>query len=131
MKASTSILARNRPMGWLFGLVLAGIALSGCTITTMNAPASTSQDAFGNRQQIEGAVNETLQRLYRVAPGSREMAASAAGVLVFPQVIGGAIIVGGEHGRGALRVAGRTTDYYSVTGASVGWQLGGQSRAVV
>ena len=56
--------------------------------------------------------------------------ARSKGVLVFPAVVGGSFIVGGEYGRGALRVDGKTLDYYSTTAASIGLQAGAQSKAV-
>jgi lipid-binding SYLF domain-containing protein len=41
------------------------------------------------------------------------------------------LVVGGEHGKGVLRVGGRTVDHYSHTGGSIGLQAGAQSRAEV
>ena len=52
----------------------------------------------------------------------------AVGVLVFPLIRKGGFGVGGEYGQGALRIGGRTVAYYSTTAASVGFQIGGQSR---
>ena len=40
-------------------------------------------------------------------------------------------MVGVEHGRGVLRVGGHNRGNYSTTGASIGWQAGGQSKAVI
>ncbi|MDO9467048.1 MAG: YSC84-related protein [Thiobacillus sp.] len=53
----------------------------------------------------------------------------AQGVLVFPKAYkaGG----GGEYGEGALRVGGKTVDYYSTAAASVGFQPGAQARTIV
>jgi lipid-binding SYLF domain-containing protein len=39
--------------------------------------------------------------------------------------------VGADHGKGAMRVGGKTVNYYSPTGASIGLQAGGQSRSVI
>ena len=41
------------------------------------------------------------------------------------------IEVGGEYGEGALRIGGKTVDYYSTASASVGFQLGGQQKTVI
>lgn len=112
-------------------LALGGLALAGCTTTPPNAPPPASSSANSSQARLDAAVDGTLARLYQVVPGTREMVARSAGVLVFPEVIGGALIVGAEHGRGALRVGGRTAGYYSTTSASIGWQAGGQSRAVI
>ena len=117
--------------GLLLALALGAAGLAGCTTTLDNAPPPASSSSFSSAAKLDAAVTATLDRLYKVAPGSREMVQHAAGVLVFPEVIGGALIIGAEHGRGALRVRGRTAGYYSTTGASVGWQVGGQSKSVV
>jgi lipid-binding SYLF domain-containing protein len=39
--------------------------------------------------------------------------------------------VGGEYGEGALRVGGRSVGYYNTAAASIGLQIGVQSRAQV
>lgn len=106
---------------------VAGVAMVGCTTTKESAQASPRSD----RVSIESQANATLSRLYETAPGSREMVASAKGVLVFPAVIGGSFVIGVEHGDGVLRVANKTHSYYTTTGASIGWQAGGQSKAVI
>lgn len=105
----------------------AGLALVGCTTTKESAQASPRSD----RASVESQANATLSRLYETAPGAREMVARAKGVLVFPAVIGGSFVVGVEHGEGVLRVGNRAHSYYSTTGASIGWQVGGQSKAVI
>ncbi len=49
------------------------------------------------------------------------------GILVFPHVIKGGLIVGGQYGEGALRVGGKTTGYFNTVSASYGLQAGAQS----
>ena len=106
---------------------VAGVAMVGCTTTKESAQASPGSD----RASIESQANATLSRLYETAPGSREMVANARGVLVFPAVVGGSFVIGVEHGEGVLRVANKPHSYYTTTGASIGWQAGGQSKAVI
>lgn len=110
-------------------VALAGVALAGCTTTGNNPPTAQSNDA--RRQSIDASVDGTMSRLFQTVPGSRELVGKARGVLVFPSVVQAGIVVGGEHGDGALRVGGSTVGYYSTTGASVGATLGMQSKAVV
>jgi lipid-binding SYLF domain-containing protein len=43
----------------------------------------------------------------------------------------GALIVGGEYGQGAMRIAGKTVDYYSMISGSIGFQIGGQAKDVI
>lgn len=116
-----------RSIGLATALGLGSIALIGCTTTTNDSQATPAV----SRASMETSVNETLSRLYSTVPGTREMVSKAAGVLVFPAVVGGSFVVGAEHGRGALRVGGQTVAYYSTTGASIGFQAGGQSRSVI
>ena len=63
--------------------------------------------------------------------GGKEFLASAKGVLVFPSVLKAGIGIGGEYGEGALRIDGKTVDYYSTAAASIGFQLGAQSKRVI
>ncbi|HNI85530.1 MAG TPA: hypothetical protein PLM38_09200, partial [Ottowia sp.] len=92
-------------LGLALSLALGGPWLSGCTITS--TPQSQAAPA-ATRAAIDAAVNETLSRLYHLVPGTQDMVSRAAGVLVFPSVLGGSFVVGAEHGKGALRVGGQT-----------------------
>ncbi|MDR2154098.1 MAG: twin-arginine translocation pathway signal [Burkholderiaceae bacterium] len=105
-----------------------GGALAGCT-TTLNRSEAPSASA---RSTMDRDVEATLTRLYTVVPGSGELVSRSAAVLVFPSVIGGSFVVGAEYGRGALREGGgQITGYYSTTAGSIGWQAGGQSKAII
>jgi lipid-binding SYLF domain-containing protein len=86
---------------------------------------------MAKRHSINSNVDQALSRLYVAAPGSRELVAKARGVLVFPSVLAAGFVVGGQYGEGALRVGGQTTGYYSTTSASIGLQIGAQSKAIV
>ena len=52
-------------------------------------------------------------------------------MLVFPKVYKAGIGIGGEYGEGALRVGGKTVDYYSTAAASIGFQLGAQAKSII
>ena len=105
----------------------ASLSMMACTATKPDTQAAPRADSTS----LDTRVNAALERLYQTAPGSRDQVRRAKGVLVFPSVIGGSFVVGVEHGRGVLRVQGRNQGQYSTTAASVGWQAGGQSRAVI
>ncbi len=81
--------------------------------------------------EINIGVDATLQRFKREIGGGAQFLNRAEGVLVFPRVIKAGMVVGGEYGEGALRIGGKTVGYYSTAGASVGFQLGAQSKSVV
>lgn len=110
------------------GALLTGLALAGCTTT---GPNSASSDPAAHRRHIDASVDETLARLYSTVHGSRELVDKARGVLVFPSVIAAGFWIGGQFGEGALRIHGATAGYYSTTSASIGLQIGAQSKAII
>jgi lipid-binding SYLF domain-containing protein len=106
-------------------LLLLAVAAGGCTTTS-----SGRSDPDTRRQAINAGVDNSLQRLYNQVPGSKEMVASARGVLVFPNFVSAGFIVGGASGEGALRQGGKTTGFYRMTEGSVGFLAGAQSQAL-
>jgi lipid-binding SYLF domain-containing protein len=107
-----------------------GLAAAGCTFTTAESQFPSPQANQSKRAEIDAAVDGALERLYRQEPGSRPLVQQAKGILVFPSVFKAAVGIGGEYGEGALRVGGRTVDYYSATAGSLGFQIGGQRKAI-
>ena len=81
--------------------------------------------------EINIKVDATLQRFKSTVLGGETFLNSAKGVLVFPNVIKAGIGVGGEYGEGALRIGGQTRAFYSTAAASIGFQLGAQSKSIV
>lgn len=108
------------------GIATAMLLLSGCSVTPMGRPNEGAKP-----EAIEEKVDATLQRLYSTAPGSDELVRKASGVLVFPSVLAAGFVIGGEYGEGALRVHGKTVDYYKTVTGSLGLQIGAQSKAMV
>jgi lipid-binding SYLF domain-containing protein len=106
---------------------LASLALLCLLAIVVAAPAAKAASAG----EIEAGVNATLDRFYRNIGGARELAQKAVGVLVFPSVVKAGFGIGGEYGEGALRIRGRTVDYYNMVSASIGFQLGVQERSVI
>ncbi|BAK76685.1 protein of unknown function [Pseudogulbenkiania sp. NH8B] len=117
------------------GLVAAlSVLASGCTTTTgkmSESPSTRSMNAASEAREIDAGYDATLARLYRNAPSSRALVAKAQGVLIFPSVIAAGLVVGGEYGKGALRVDGKPSGYYQTASASFGWQIGAQSKAII
>jgi lipid-binding SYLF domain-containing protein len=94
------------------------IGLNGC------ATSSTSRS-------INLKVDTTLHLFKDKVPAGKELLQKAKGVLVFPEIIKAGIGLGGEFGEGALRIGGKTVDYYNSMAASIGFQLGAQAKSVV
>ena len=95
-----------------------------CSLFLSPAQAETAE-------VIDIKVNETLKKFTAEVAGSKDFLASARGVLVFPEVIKAGMGIGGEYGEGALRIGGKTVDYYSTASASIGFQLGAQVKSVI
>jgi lipid-binding SYLF domain-containing protein len=81
--------------------------------------------------EINVGVNETLARFSKEVAGADAFLKSAKGALVFPKVYKAGFGIGGEYGEGALRINGKTVDYYSTAAASIGFQLGGQVKSII
>jgi lipid-binding SYLF domain-containing protein len=90
------------------------------------APAAHAASAA----EIDSDVDKALAD-FRKIEGADAFLGIAKGVLVFPKVYKAGIGVGGEYGEGALRVGGKTVDYYSTAAASIGFQLGAQAKTIV
>lgn len=108
-------------------LGVASVLFAGCTT---NGPKDTAS-AAEKRQELDSAANATLTQLYAASPQSKQLVERARGVLVFPAVLSASFIVGAQHGTGVLRVSGKDSGYYSITGGSIGFQAGAQSKAMV
>ncbi len=76
--------------------------------------------------EISHKVEVALQTLYANSPTAKELSTLAKGVLVFPDIIKGGLIVGGQYGEGALITDGKVEGYYNTVAASYGLQIGGQ-----
>ena len=82
-------------------------------------------------KDIDAGVDEAIVIFEKEVKDGKSFLASSKGMLVFPRVIKGGAGFGGEYGEGALRVAGKTADYYSMLQGSFGLQLGGEIKTVV
>ena len=75
--------------------------------------------AAAERAALDREVREAVHELYATVPGAEQLARDAAGMLVFPGVFAGGVVVGGEYGEGALLVGGQAVDYYNTDRKSV------------
>ena len=82
-------------------------------------------------KEIDVGVDAAIVRFEKEVTGGKEFLASSKGMLVFPKVFKGGAGFGGEYGEGALRIGGKTVDYYSTFQGSFGLQLGGEIKTIV
>ena len=106
-------------------LYASAAVVAGCSTTT-----GSTADPAAKRRELEASVDAALSELYASAPGSRELAGKARGILVFPKVVSAGFVVGGSYGEGALRKGSSSAAYYRVAAGSVGLLAGAQSKAM-
>jgi lipid-binding SYLF domain-containing protein len=82
-------------------------------------------------EEINDAANATLHHFVEENPSAKELGRKAAGVLVFPSVIKGGMLVGGQYGEGVLIAHGNAAGYFNIISASFGFQLGVQSLSII
>ena len=92
---------------------------------------ATSSVMAASGEEIDSRVDATLKVFQEQVNGAEVFLGQAAGYLVFPKVYKVGIGVGAETGEGALRIGGKTVDYYRTTSGSVGLQLGAQAKSIV
>lgn len=80
---------------------------------------------------IDINADATLKRFPLQVSGGETFLQNAGGVLVFPSVVKAGLGIGGEYGEGVLRIDGKSVGYYSTASASIGLQLGAQSKSVL
>jgi lipid-binding SYLF domain-containing protein len=85
----------------------------------------------GTAKEVDASVDASMERFYKQVKGSREFVKASKGLLVMPNVIKGAFIIGGEYGEGALRIDGETVDYYNTISGSIGFQIGGEAKDII
>jgi lipid-binding SYLF domain-containing protein len=97
-------------------------------LLTLAAPHDT---LAASPAEIDAEVDAALIRFYEEVPAAKELAKKAKGILIFPSVVKAGLGVGGEYGEGALRIGGKSVGYYNTAAASIGFQIGVQSRAEI
>jgi lipid-binding SYLF domain-containing protein len=107
------------------------VALSAACLTLILGAVFASAAHAATAKEIDVSVDVALERFNTEVKGGKEFLKSAKGVLVFPKVYKAGFVVGGEYGEGALRIGGKTVDYYSTVAGSWGLQIGGQKKTVV
>jgi lipid-binding SYLF domain-containing protein len=84
-----------------------------------------------SKLEIDARVKAAIDALYTSEPAARELSGKAVGMLIFPRVYKLGFGLGGEYGEGVLMVNKQAVQYYRITAASFGFQLGGQAKSEV
>lgn len=86
-------------------------------ILPMRAMAASAEELNRN-------VQTALQKLYAQSPAAKELSQKAKAILVFPDVVKGGFVWGGQYGEGAMVKGGKVVGYYNTVSASYGLQAG-------
>jgi len=114
------LVEREEPMMKYLRLttILLVLAFTAGALTSPN-PATAASAA-----EIDRDAQKALGDLYAKSPSAKTMGEKAIGILVFPGIVKGGFIVGGQYGEGALIKDGKTVAYYNTVSASYGLQIG-------
>ena len=77
-------------------------------------------------RNLDQEARVALSDLYAKVPAAKALGGKSVAILVFPGVTKAGLVVGGQHGQGALMREGKTVGYYSTSGISYGLQAGAQ-----
>jgi lipid-binding SYLF domain-containing protein len=113
---------------WLF--LLAGLAVAALLPAPLRAG---SKEAATVEEAIEVLDALTAIPLKAIPPA---LFKDAQGVAIFPGVIKAGFVIGGRYGRGVILVRERADSwgkpvFLTITGGSIGWQIGVQSTDLV
>ena len=102
------------------------IMMALCIVPGCSSTGNPQKNAIDNAAQIDMDVDVAMSKLYSSSPAAVELSKVAKGILVFPDIVKGGLIVGGSYGKGALRKGKTTVGYYNTVSASYGLQAGAQ-----
>ena len=87
--------------------------------------------AKDSAREIDSDTNGALSVFYSEVNGGKNYLNRAKGYVVFPNVKEAGFFIGGKYAEGALRVGDATKGYYSITSASMGFQIGAQTYSLI
>lgn len=106
-------------------LAIASAATLALVPSCANDPIVQANGATSSASQISRDSRAALKSLYSQNAAARALGQKAKGVLVFPSVVKGGLIVGAQAGNGAMiRDTGVISGYYQTAAASYGFQAG-------
>ena len=117
----SNLLKKSFDIRWLIQVLLLSTII--CVFLSNNLIAKTARE-------IDVSVDVAIERFHNQVIGAKQLIESSKGILVMPNVFKAAFLVGGEYGEGALRIDGKTVDYYNTVSGSIGIQIGGQSKDI-
>jgi len=106
------------------------LAFAAC-LTFISMGFLTTTSFAKTAKEINAEVNTALKLFPQYVKGGKEFLNAAKGVLIIPNIVKAGLGVGGEYGEGAMRIGGKTVEYYSLAAGSVGFQIGAQKTNLI
>ncbi len=103
----------------------------GTCLTLIFVSFLTTTSYAKTANEINAEVDAALALFSQPVKGGKEFLSSAKSILIIPNIVKAGFMVGGQYGEGALRIGGKTVDYYSLGGGSVGLQIGAQKQNLI
>ena len=100
--------------------ILGGL-VSICLVSTLIAPGASFA---ASAEELNAEADAAMVRLQQSEPVTDKMIENAKGILIFPKIVKGGLIIGAAAGKGVLRVGGKTEGYFRSTAVSYGLQAG-------
>lgn len=91
------------------------------TATLFFSPGLTKTALAGN---MDANIATALEKLYAKSETARIMGAKAKAILVFPEIVKGGFLIGGQYGEGRLIVNGNQIGNFNTIQVSYGLQAG-------
>jgi lipid-binding SYLF domain-containing protein len=119
---------------YVAALLAALVMLTASPIGARAAQDAKDQEEAKRVTEAVAVMDEIMSAEDKAIP--RSVLGKAEGIAVFPSTFKGGFIVGATHGRGILSVRGKdgkwsAPAFLSITGGSVGAQIGGQATDLV
>ncbi|HJR76392.1 MAG TPA: YSC84-related protein [Nitrospiraceae bacterium] len=95
--------------------------------------AAVPSDAIINQEaaEIDAKTEEALKAFEAKVPQAKDLLKGAKGYLVMPALYKAGFIGAAQYGEGALRVNGKTVDYYNFAALSFGAQAGAEKTSLL
>ncbi|MDR4499521.1 MAG: YSC84-related protein [Candidatus Scalindua sp.] len=106
-------------------IIILMLICTGGTLIDINSTVAASAD------KINRDAQSTLVSLYEKSPAAKALGEKVKAILVFPGIVKGGFIIGGQYGEGVLLKDGNPSAYYNTVQLSYGLQAGGQKYGYV
>jgi lipid-binding SYLF domain-containing protein len=96
-------------------------------VLALAAPLVPHAARAATAEELRRDSAAALKNLYATEPTAKMLSEKAKGILVFPSIVKGGFMVGGQIGEGVLRKGDKVVGYYNSVAASYGLQAGIQT----